>query len=266
MSWRYALIAEYRIIRIINKIVITLLIVKNFPAAVYDFLKLSHKSFIILKLYSGLKVKLRSNTVDSHEAVSVLSGQEYPYNLFNGELSPNALVLDIGAHIGSFTLYLKQKRPDLKIYCFEPAPDNFKILSENITINGFSDIKLFQVAVASQTGQKYLEKEKLASNAYKLGQSGKRVDCLDLDTFIKNEGIYEIDLIKMDCEGAEFEILTNFKNLKKVKSIILEYHRISVKFDDSYIVNLMRTNNFKLKNRRDLLRHNQGILYFERNI
>jgi len=259
----YALISENRIARIINKAVLTLLIVKNFPTAFFDYLKINRKPLITLKLYSGLKVKLRSNTVDSHEAVTVLSGQEYPYQLLKSNLLPSATVFDVGAHVGSFSLYCKNIRPDLRLYCFEPALDNFKILRENIAINNFSDIKLFQLAVAGRTGRKYLATGGLKSNAYALSQAGSPVDSIDLDTFIESENIEAINLIKMDCEGAEFEILANFKSLKKVRSIILEYHRQSNELDDKYLIDLMEGRGFKLLNRRDLSAHMRGILYFE---
>jgi FkbM family methyltransferase len=259
----YALVAENRWMRIINKILITFRTVKNPFVAVRDYLKLSQGPAIILNLYSGLKVRLRSNTVDSHEAVTILSGQEYPFRLLQPALGQGALVLDIGAHLGSFSLYLKAKRPDLKIYCFEPAEDNFQLLSENVSLNSLSGFKLFPIAIAGKAGTVFLNTASLDSNAYALSQTGQPVPSLDLDSLIEQEKISRIDLIKMDCEGAEYDILANFKKINLVKALMLEYHRKSEKLDDGYIVDLMQKNNFILQDRRDRSDHSQGLLYFK---
>lgn len=262
MPGSYALIAENRWLRIMNKILITFRTVKNFSVAIRDYLKLSQSPTIILDLYSGLKVKLRSNTVDAHEAVTILSGQEYPFRLLESVLSQGALVLDIGAHLGSFSLYLKAKRPDLQIYCFEPAADNFQLLSDNVALNSLLDLKLFPIAIAGKTGTVFLNTLSLDSNAYALGQEGQPVPALDLDSLMEQEKITRIDLIKMDCEGAEYDILANFKKINLAQALMLEYHRKDEKFDDRYIIDLMQKNGFILEDRRDRSDHSQGLLYF----
>lgn len=263
MPSAYALRDRYRLLRIVNKILITLKSVKNLGVIARDYLKLSQGKAITLKFYSGLKVKVRSNTVDAHEAVTVISGQEYPFKVLAPLLNPRAVVIDVGAHIGSFTLYLKSQLPEAKIYCFEPARSNFDLLLDNISFNNLSGVKAIKLALAGKTGPSFLKTDSLDNNAYSLGSSGEPVLSIDLDSFFKQEALGEIDLIKMDCEGAEYEILSNAKKLKQVKSLILEYHRRDDNFNDTYLVNLLASEGFTLGYRRDRFDHSQGILYFK---
>lgn len=57
-------------------------------------------------------------------------------------------VVDIGAHLGSFSIPLAVKYPEINIYAYEPAPKNYQILLKNIAINGVKNLKVFNLAVA----------------------------------------------------------------------------------------------------------------------
>ncbi|MFA5886954.1 MAG: FkbM family methyltransferase [Patescibacteria group bacterium] len=261
----YAWRAHSHLWRLINKILLTLITVRNFVSAGLDYLQLSSGPYLILKLYSGLKIKVRSNTVDAHEVVTILSGQEYPFKIIAPALNPQAVIIDIGAHIGSFTLYLKNKLPSSRVYCFEPAQSNYNILVDNINLNGLQNVKAIKMALAGKSGSAYLKTAGLNSNAYNLGNAGEAVASIDLDTFLRGENLENIDLLKMDCEGTEYEILSNFKQLNKIKSIILEYHRLDDQFNGQYIINLLTAQGFVLNFRQDLFDYERGILYFIRD-
>ncbi|MCX6798069.1 MAG: FkbM family methyltransferase [Candidatus Falkowbacteria bacterium] len=260
---KYSLIVGQRYLRIINKLFLTFKTVKNWPLVIKDYLGLNQTDAIIIKFYSGLKVKVRSHSVDAHEVVTILSGQEYPFKLLR-PLRPEAIIIDIGAHLGSFSLYLKNKLPRATFYCFEPAKDNFALLLENIKLNNLNQVFSYQLAVTGTDGPAWLQVGALESNAYSLGQAqtGEPVDGLSLDSFLNQNKINQVDLIKMDCEGAEYEILDNFSRLKDVKAIILEYHRQDDKFNDEYIFKLLSAQGFSLRNRRDYPGRQQGIMYF----
>ncbi len=260
----YAWRAHSHLLRLLNKILLTLMTVRNFISTGLDYLQLSSKPYLILKLYSGLKIKVRSNTVDAHEVVTILSGQEYPFKIIAPALDSQAVIIDVGAHIGSFTLYLKNKLPNLRVYCFEPAQSNYNILVDNINLNSLQNVKAIKMALAGKSGPAYLKTFGLNSNAYNLGSTGEEVVGIDLDAFLRSENLGNIDLLKMDCEGAEYEILSNFKQLNKIKSIILEYHRLDDRFNGQYIINLLTAQGFVLNFRQDLFDHERGILYFIR--
>jgi len=146
-------------------------------------------------------------------------------------------IVDIGSHIGISILYFKALYPNCKILAFEPNPISFGILKENVFNNGLEDIQLINKAISSDSSLKdfYIDnsKQNWESNSsfLKNSWSGKestksiKVECTRLDEYIKD--IENIDMLKIDTEGSEYEILNSHKNiLNKVKNISVEYHPV----------------------------------------
>jgi len=157
------------------------------------------------------------------------------YSFDSNKSSP--YIIDIGSHIGVSVLYFKATYPNCKILAFEPNPNSFKILEENININGLNDIKLINKGISSNSKSKdfYIDNsnEKWESNSSLLKGSwnGKentksiQIECTRLDEYV--EDIQEIDMLKIDTEGTELDILNSHKNiLHKVRNISVEYHPI----------------------------------------
>lgn len=158
-------------------------------------------------------------------------------------LTPGMTVLDIGANQGIYALYAANL--GATVYCFEPCSANFKILSENVISSPYADqINLRQAAITKACGQATLHIP-LTQNFVSTGlptlsesivrqitdKSSTQVVYEDVDGVSLAEAVSEIpqsiDLLKMDCEGAEFEALNaiGLENLAKgVKAIILETH------------------------------------------
>ena len=134
-------------------------------------------------------------------------------------------ILDIGANFGLASLYFTSIYPDALIYAFEPASANYKYLLSNIS--PFGNIKSFNCAISSKQGEiKLFVDGKHGGWNSLIGSSDKFevVKTLSLDDFVKEHAITSIDLIKIDVEGAEMDILSNFKGLSKTLCIIGELH------------------------------------------
>ena len=152
-------------------------------------------------------------------------------------------VIDIGANVGIFSLYAAVK--GARVYCFEPNPEIYEILLKNIQTNSFeSEIKPFNMALGDIDG--YIElfvpntndiySESLASTdkrfiediTRKTGRDFRKfsVLCRKLETILDDLEIDQIDFIKLDCEGAEFDIIkcSSVDAIRKVKNISLEVH------------------------------------------
>ena len=123
----------------------------------------------------------------------VLVDREYEkiFQIDNGDKT----IVDIGAGIGDFAIDAAKRFPKSKIYAFEADPKAFSILQENISNNNCKNIQALNIAARS------------------LNQI--------LEIVGKN-----IDFLKLDCEGCEFEILgrKSSAHLVKIKKIVLEYH------------------------------------------
>jgi len=145
------------------------------------------------------------------------------------------IIYDCGANIGFATLYLKWLYPNSIIKSFEPDPESFKLLTENIKGNRLKNVEIFNIALSDKKGKLdfYIAKNidgslMMSSNEGRLGKDGKKiiVNAELLSKYIKNE---RIDFLKIDVEGAENKIIDNLlKNnlLKNIENYIIEYHHL----------------------------------------
>lgn len=157
-----------------------------------------------------------------------LSGLEYP-------IPPSATVVDIGANAGYFSLFAVSCFVDARIFSFEPVPVNYAQLERHRNLNSSKPIKCFPKAIAGQTGEISLSFD--ASDSFTTSatifkqtdqQAGSiKVPCLTLLQVLDENNINKCDLLKMDCEGAEYDILYNCSAdcLHRIDQIAMEVHR-----------------------------------------
>lgn len=158
------------------------------------------------------------------------------YQRYVKTLPKKPIVIDVGAHIGSFSLYMTSQYPQCTLYAFEPDPNNFDLLKENIALNHMEQrILPFQTALGSQAGKH----NTLYKHPYNFGmhtlQKAKKepgapslpVKTILLDDIFQKFRIEVCDLLKLDCEGGEYEIIltSSEKTLRRIKNIALEYHK-----------------------------------------
>lgn len=158
--------------------------------------------------------------------------------IFHSLISPGMTVVDLGAHIGYFTLLAAHAvKPNGRVYAFEPVPSTYELLVKNISINGCGNtVVAVPYAVSSKLGRVkiFLVKGSSVSAAlYTHNQEGccMEVRAITLDEFFKDEGWPQVDLIKMDIEGAEKVALEGMKRLNEKNpklKLILEFnlHRL----------------------------------------
>lgn len=162
-----------------------------------------------------LKVGLHRMSFDSNHSMRMYAGQQYePFEqkVFSRQIRPGDIVLDIGAHIGFFTLiFAKLVGPSGLVFAFEPSPDSFKVLEHNVTINGYSNVILEQVAVSDKTkrvklftGRKITADNRIYDSHD--GLPSVEVQAVSLDDYFS---VYAgtINFIKMDIQGAEVAAL-----------------------------------------------------------
>jgi FkbM family methyltransferase len=113
--------------------------------------------------------------------------------------------IDIGANIGIATVAIaKRIRRVGKLYSFEPVPEYFKILKDNVSSNGLENVKVYELAVTDQVGRApFYQKELSSGIVFEKGAKKFEVPTTTIDKFLNKEKIGRIDLIHMDCEGSE---------------------------------------------------------------
>ncbi len=145
-------------------------------------------------------------------------GQIEPFmsELFKTRLGLGMIILDIGAHLGYYSLL--GARAGARVYSFEPDPRTFRYLVRNIQANGFCDLVVpVPKGVSSRIGKAsfFLDNNdtpEQSSLFYKLGGTGRiEIDCIRLDEFL--DETVSVDLVKMDVEGAELHALMGMERV-----------------------------------------------------
>ena len=201
-----------------------LILIKNFSTYLKDYFGRLNGTYT-LYLRNGLKIRLRANTSDLGIFNEIFLINEYPL-----PKEKIKTAVDIGAHIGLFTLFISKKAE--RIICFEPLKENFRLLKENIRINGLKNVYVYNCGLSSRTykGKIFLPKKTDRINwgvTSTVPTSTEISNRYQLAKFVKPNFIFKkfnkIDYLKMDCEGCEFKILP-LLDLNKINFIVMEYH------------------------------------------
>ena len=170
-----------------------------------------------------------------HEFKEIFFEDAYFVGQKNKIKNPRPTIIDIGANVGFFTMYAISKYPEALIYSYEPIEKNFYQLVRNKDHNSSKNIKCFNKAVCGHKGEISISldtKDSFTTSATILGPNDQNMDtmkvpCLGLADIFDENNITECDFLKLDCEGAEFEILYNAPSecLAKIQQIAMEVHQ-----------------------------------------
>lgn len=142
----------------------------------------------------------------SHELASEGYERETT-RLFETLLQEGMTVVDIGAHVGYYTLLAARRVGSRgRVYAFEPELLNYETLRENVRISGYRNVVTMRKAVSNRSGAAKLYLEDNMSHSLYLPQGTRRsieVETITLDDFFRNLGWPDVHVIKMDIEGAE---------------------------------------------------------------
>jgi FkbM family methyltransferase len=185
-------------------------------------------------------VRIRTGTSDAlllREAV--LAGFDFREYEVPLALQPRT-ILDIGANTGIVSLTLRRKYPGARVIAFEPLPENFALLDYNL--RNLNNVLTVPVGLGRET----TEMEYYASddpnnlgggsfhpNSSQMDQARGKLQILSAADALSKFDIRDVDMIKIDTEGAEHDILTGFPEdvISEVSAIVGELH--SVKDDET---------------------------------
>ena len=122
--------------------------IKNWPTYLKDYFKKIKKKHIVYLFRNGLKIKTRAGSSDRGILTEVHILKIYQRHGI--EILPNDTVLEIGAHIGTFTILASKKAK--KVYSFEPYPENFNLLKENLALNKITNVAPIRKAITEKNG------------------------------------------------------------------------------------------------------------------
>jgi FkbM family methyltransferase len=155
------------------------------------------------------------------------------------KLPDNPLVIDVGANAGFFNVLLFSKLKTARVFAYEPLPSNIRLFTKTIQQNeSLRNIQLSQLAITGTSNDSIdlftedTDDNTVVSSVFagfnKLNQKKITVPAKSLAAIIEINNLEKIDLLKLDCEGSEYDIIYNTDPviLKKVNMMVIEVHQL----------------------------------------
>jgi FkbM family methyltransferase len=220
---------------------------RNWITALHSlFRKDDRKSLLVFR--DGLKAVVRHNASDG--AMLNETALLEVYRWLAGKIDKDSIVVDAGAHIGSFTIACCRNAK--KVVVIEAEPSNAKITSENIRLNRMSNCAVLNAALAGKPGKLRFSTDgsSAAYNMFKGGNKGVSVSAVTLPGIMGKYGLDRIDCLKMNIEGAEEGVIMN-SPLDKIHYIMMEIHPQFV--DVNRILKRLKASDFMIHKERSYI-------------
>lgn len=186
---------------------------------------------IIFRTRKGVTVEVPRRLIQTFKEIFMdecyMDGLQLP-------VANDATIIDIGANSGFFTLFAASRFNDSRVFAYEPIPANFKQLARNRGLNAGCRIEYFQKAVAGYSGTVKImfdPDDSFTTSATIIQKSHEKdhviqVPSIALSDIFSEHSIKRCDLLKMDCEGAEYDIIYNcpLECLSLIAQMALEVH------------------------------------------
>jgi FkbM family methyltransferase len=176
------------------------------------------------------------------------------YTKNNVKIESGDVVFDVGANVGVFSLYASLIK-GTKVFSFEPHPENFKKLSNNVKTNKINNINCLNFALGIDNEDRYMiegnipggHKVSNKKTPKTLDLGGVKVESITLESIMNKLNVEKIDFLKLDCEGAEGEVITSLgvDGLKKINKIAVEFHDNHSILNHSEIDEYLKMSGFK---------------------
>jgi FkbM family methyltransferase len=181
----------------------------------------------VLELRNGLRFFVRGGTTDL-----AAINESFMFNSYLAaghiELNEDAIVIDVGANIGDFTMQVAKMCPKGRVYAVEPLADCVAVLRRNLALNYLVNVEILNSALGGHDGETRLFGAGVSSSEHfhiRGTSDSETVRITTLARLINDWQLERIDLLKLDCEGAEWDILpTATEVLPRIRQISMEFH------------------------------------------
>lgn len=202
--------------------------------------------------YGAYDVAYRSGTADE-----LVIGHSFDNDIFFSSIpeyipEESHIIIDIGAHIGTFSLLASSKIPYGRVHAIEASRETYNLLNINVHLNNLSNIDVHHLAINDKSGyiQLYHSPTNWGHSITKSSSTCSEIVKSDtLANFMLRNRIAHCDLIKFNCEGAEFPILfsTPMETLASIDRMLILYHcDLATGYDLKTLVERLEESGFSL--------------------
>lgn len=188
---------------------------------------------------------------------------------FKNSIKNGDVCFDVGANIGYFTLLFSKFNGGSDVHIFEPIKSNIEMIEKSLAINSIKNVTINQTAVGNSDGNISfsISEDSAFSSIHDTGRKPLseviEVGVLKIDTYVNQNDIKRIDVLKIDVEGAEELVIMGAKNTltdpnKRPRLVMIELYDLNLKGFNTSRVEIIRkmkeygyspfviSNNFKL--------------------
>ena len=207
--------------------------------------------------FGGHRVAYRLRSVDAE-----VLGHSFDRDIFFSAipeyvLPEDGIVLDVGAHIGTFSVLAAEKARRGRVFAIEASRETFDLLRVNTELSGLANIVTENLALAGEDGVIRLYHDPEGNYGHSitknLASSSEAVQGVTLTRYLGDRGLTTVDLAKFNCEGAEFPILlsTRPEVLQRIDKMIVLYHCDLVEERPDRLIDHLQASGFHTRRARE---------------
>lgn len=203
----------------------TLFLVKRPLSFFFHYLVLKSPSDRLIEFRNGVRITISSHPDDIATVFLMFVRRDY------GAIAKGSKIVDIGGNIGTFAVYAARSGAG-RVYSYEPGREAYNLLQKNIQMNGMLDCVVAErMAVADCDGGTVAfpiasspDNRMVSAETPPVGYD--LVPTTTLDAILARHKLDFVDCVKIDCEGAEYQIVLNTPDAvwSRIKEIKMEYH------------------------------------------
>ncbi len=192
----------------------------------------------------GMRIACREGTVDEQAIQPWIEWLELPAPRPQ-EPAQDDVILDVGAHIGGFTLLAASLAPNGRILAVEACRDSYEMLRRNVELNNLENVEASHLALAGRPGEVRLHRGATGNWGNSItsasGPVVERVPATTLAAYLDERAVDRCDFAKLNCEGAEFQILLSSppETLRRIARMLV-FHHLELVDDQNSLAELER--------------------------
>lgn len=208
-----------------------------------------------IKKMGNIKIAYRKGTPDENVIAESFELDLFISNVPEYIPKPDDVIIDIGAHIGAFSVLAATMAIKGKVYALEPCADSYKYLQYNVELNKLRNVFTHKLALSDKRGKTRLFYDLENGNwGHSITKSfsdlGEDVSTLTFNEFLCENHIEHCNFCKINCEGAEFNIILNTPKdiLQKINVLLICYHSDLVEnYNETNLCEHLENSNFSTR-------------------